>query len=299
MNWLTIIIIAYFLNAVAMIIDKSLLKKSISEPVVYTFYIGLLGLIFIPILMPFGFHWLSLGMIFISLLAGIFFIIALLIFFKALKSNDASQVIPLIGGLNPLMILIFAYFLVSERLNVRELIALGFIIIGSYIITLNHTREGLKLSVETLKLGIFSAFFFGLSYTLTKVVYQETAFINGFIWTRLGALVAVFSLLFNSGNRRLIFGNTQKTSQSIKLIFLFGQALAGISFLMVNYAIFLGSVTLTNALQGLQYVFLFLIIIFLSKKYPEILEEKLNLKIIVQKIFAIIFISLGLVFIAL
>lgn len=110
MNWFIIVIIAYLLNAIAMIVDKALLKKSIPEPIVYTFYIGLLGLIFIPILMPFGFGVPSAYLIVISLLAGIFFIVALLIFFRALKGDDASQVIPVIGGLSPIIIMILAFF---------------------------------------------------------------------------------------------------------------------------------------------------------------------------------------------
>lgn len=299
MNWFLIVIIAYLLNAMAMIIDKSLLKKSIPEPVVYTFYIGVLGLIFIPLLMPFGFALLGIKLILLGLFSGIFFIIALLLFFQALKDDDASQVIPLIGGFNPIAILIFAYLLIGERLSLLELLALVFIIAGSIIITIKHGSHGLKLSSQMLKFGIVSALFFGLSYVLAKLIYQETTFINGFIWTRIGALLAVFSLVFAPSYRRLIFKNSKATRHSIKFIFIIGQALAGISFLMVNYAISLGSVTLTNALQGLQYAFLFLLIIIISKKYPEILEEKLNAKIIFQKILAIVLISIGLIFIAL
>lgn len=298
MNWLIIVIIAYFLNALAIIIDKALLKKSIPEPVVYTFYIGLLGLIFIPILIPFGFSLPTLDLILVSLLTGIFFIIALLIFFQALKIDDATQVIPLVGGLSPLIILVLAFFLIGERLTIIELIALLLIVGGTYIISFDQTTTGWRVGSKTLLLTICSSFFFALSYTLSKQVYDQLSFINGFIWIRIGSLLAVFSLLFIKRYRQMILKSSDKTRLKIKWIFIIGQALAGISFFMINYAIFLGSVTLTNALQGLQYVFLFLIIIFLSQKYPQILKEKLNLKIIAQKILAIIFISLGLVFIA-
>lgn len=107
-----------------------------------------------------------------------------------------------------------------------------------------------------------------------------------------------FSLLLVNKYRQSIFNNLKAGGQQIKFIFLLGQALAGISFLLINYAIALGSVTLTNALQSLQYVFLFLLIIFLSKKYPLIIHEKFNTKIIFQKLIAIIFIGLGLFFIS-
>jgi drug/metabolite transporter (DMT)-like permease len=299
MNWFLIIFIAYFLNAVAMIIDKALLKKSIPEPVVYTFYIGLLGLIFIPLLMPFGFFLPVFDLVLISLLAGVFFIIALLIFFHALKVDNASQVIPIIGGLSPLVILISAFFLIGERLTELELVALFLIVIGSYIISLDQTKRGWEISKQTLLLSFFSALFFGLSYTLTKLVYDQMNFLNGFIWTRIGALLAIFSMLLITKYRKIIFGNVKKSKKQVKFIFLIGQSLGGLSFLLVNYAISLGSVTITNALQGLQYIFLFIIIILMSKHYPKIIKEKLNSQILIQKIVAIMFISLGLFFIAL
>ena len=54
-----------------------------------------------------------------------------------------------------------------------------------------------------------------------------------------------------------------------------------------------------NALQGVQYIFLFLIIIFLAKKFPKISEEKLTKKIILQKVISIILIGLGLAILSL
>lgn len=294
MNWFLIIIIAYLLNAVAMVIDKALLKKSIPEPVVYTFYIGLLGLIFIPLLMPFGFAWPGWVMIGFSFLSGIFFVAALLIFFRVLKTGEASRVIPLTGGMNPIMILVLAFVFLGERLSAMQLSALALIVIGTYIITLEHTDEGFKMSRRIIFLGVISSLLFAVSYTSAKHVYEHVSFINGFIWTRLGSLIAVFGLLILPKYRKLIFGNVKSNQKQIKTIFIVGQALAGISFLMLNYAIAIGSVTLSNALQGLQYVFLFLIIIFLSKKYPDIIHEKINQPIIIQKIIAIFLISAGL-----
>lgn len=299
MNWFLIVLIAYFLSALSMIIDKMLLKKSIPEPVVYTFYIGLLGLIFIPLLMFFGFYIPAFDMILMSLLAGVFFITALLIFFHALKNDDASQVVPIIGGLSPLFILVFAFFFVGERLTVLELVALFIIVIGSYIVSLDQTKKGWEISKQTLLLGFFAAFFFALSYTLTKRVYDQVDFLNGFIWTRIGALLAIFSMLLVPRFRKLIFGNVKKSKKQIKSIFIIGQAFAGLSFLLVNYAFSIGSVTITNALQGIQYVFLFIIIILITKYRPKVIKEKINSQIIVQKIIAIIFIGFGLFLITL
>jgi len=299
MNWLLIIFIAYFLGAIAMVIDKAMLKKSIPEPLVYTFYIGLLGLIFIPLLMPFGFFVPDFDVILMSLVAGILFIIALITFFNTLKVDDASQVIPIIGGMSPLLILILAFFIAGEKLAINELIALFIIVVGSFIISLDRHGKSWKISSRTLLLSFFAALFFAMSYSLTKKVYDQVDFLNGFIWTRLGALLTIFSLLFYPKFRQLLKKSSKKSKKQVKFIFLVGQAMAGISFLLVNYAISLGSVTITNALQGLQYVFLFIIVVILSKYRPKIIKEKIDRQTVVQKIVAIIIISLGLLLIAL
>jgi drug/metabolite transporter (DMT)-like permease len=85
-----------------------------------------------------------------------------------------------------------------------------------------------------------------------------------------------------------------KFTKKTGAIFLFGQACGGISFFLINYAFSLNSVTLVHALQGVQYIVLFLIIIILSKKFPKVLEEKLTPNVLGQKIIAIILIGIGL-----
>ena len=43
MTWLIITLIAYLLNAVAAVIDKTMLKKNVLSPISYVFSIAMLG----------------------------------------------------------------------------------------------------------------------------------------------------------------------------------------------------------------------------------------------------------------
>jgi len=70
--------------------------------------------------------------------------------------------------------------------------------------------------------------------------------------------------------------------------------LAAAAFIMLNWAISLGNVAMVNALQGIQYLFLFLIILLLSTKFPQILKERLGSGVMIQKIIGIMLISIGL-----
>ena len=64
-------------------------------------------------------------------------------------------------------------------------------------------------------------------------------------------------------------------------------ALAGIAY-----------VAIISALSGTQYVFLLLLSLILSLKFPKAFKEKLSKKVIRQKVFAIALIVVGLALLA-
>jgi len=67
--------------------------------------------------------------------------------------------------------------------------------------------------IKRLPLAILASLFFSGSYVLTKLIFTEESFINGFVWIRLGGILGAVLLLFSPNARRIIF----KTSKSIKL----------------------------------------------------------------------------------
>ncbi len=313
--WLFVTIFAYFLNALAITFDKFLLSKDIPRPSAYTFNIGLLNIGIILVLAPFGFSWLGAKLIFWSILAGLFFISALFLLYTALKHSEASRIIPFIGSLNPLFIFILAFFFLGERLGSKELLAFVLILTGGALISYQKRihkhlfpnliprkitawlwRAGEMSRVKILSLAVLSAFCFALSYIITKYVYNSTDFLNGFIWTRFGLVLGALLLLLPPSSRQEIFTTEKKSSKKGNSLFLVGQSLGGLSFFLVNYAFSLHSVTLVQGLQGLQYAFLFLIVLVLSKKFPYILEEDLTPWVIAQKTLALLLIISGLYF---
>ena len=151
-----------------------------------------------------------------------------------------------------------------------------------------------KAALRILGISILSALVFGIYYVLLKHVYNQGTFVSGFCWTRFGSFLASFLFLIQAKNRKLIFGGTQHLKLNSGVLVLANKTLSGVAFALLNYAIAIGSVTLVNAMQGLQYVFLLIVIAFLSKQYPKILSEQIHKKALTQKIIAIIIIGLGL-----
>lgn len=299
--WLLITVSAYLILAIVYLVDKYLLAGPIPSPKVYSFYVGMLGIL-ILFLAPFvGFYIPESFQIILSLLAGIFFILAIFYLYKALRLFEASRVVPAIGGLTPLFSfgLIYLFSLGKERLPFLEIIAFILLIIGSVLITLERKK---LITLRSLRVSVLAAFLFSLSFVLTKYVYLEQPFWSGLIWIRIGGFLTAlcFFLFFKEIKEEIL---TKKVSFKPKtgVIFLSNQSLGAGAIVLQNWAIALAPlvyVAIINALQGVQYAFLLIFAVFLSLRYPRILREETSGKVILQKIIAILLIGGGLILLA-
>jgi drug/metabolite transporter (DMT)-like permease len=144
-------------------------------------------------------------------------------------------------------------------------------------------------------ISILAALFFALYYTTAKFIFSDSQpFISVFFWSRLGSFLAAISILIIPSWRVVIFGARQTAGVKGGTLFVMNKVMAAFAFILLNYSIKLGDVALVNAIQGVQYAFLFGLVVFLAKKYPQILEEKMTRSVVAQKILAIIIIGIGL-----
>jgi glucose uptake protein len=291
MNWLIVVCLAYLFNAIAISIDKALLKKEVPNPAAYTFYISALGAGSV-VLLFFDFKIPTLVQFVYNFLAGATFTVGLYLMFVALQKADVSRVTPFIGGLNPFFIFILAALFLGERMTSNQLLAFFVILAGTFLISLNFKKD--KGIGRAFLIALPSAIFYAISYAITKYVFNTQTFISGFVFIRLGAFIAALFLLLSTANRRAIFSTVKTSSGGSKLAFGVGQTCGALSAILVNWAISLASVSLVNALQGLQYVFLFIIILGLKNKYPKLLDEDLSRRVYIQKVVSIGLIVLGL-----
>jgi drug/metabolite transporter (DMT)-like permease len=295
MNWIIIVLAGHFLNAIAFLMDKFLLTKKIPSPFVYAFFIGALGILAL-VLIPFGVVVPPAAEMIRALVAGATFIIALVFFFAGLKENEASRVIPLTGGFVPAFTFVLAYLFLAERLGTSDILAFVFLVLGGVLITIERGGKGSK---KGYAYAVIAALIFAISFVITKQVFIEQEFVSGFVWSRIGGFIMALSfLLIPSARNGILHQPKQKNQGSTAALFFTGQVAGALGFVLVNYAISLASVSLVNAMQGVQYAFLLLMIILVAKKFPKMMTEKLSGKVLIQKIFAIILISIGIGLIA-
>lgn len=299
MLWFIIAIIAYFCNAIASTIDKILLSKDIPHPRVYVFYIGILGLLGL-VLAPFGMTLIPLKMFWFVLMSGCLSVLALWMFFKALIKREASGVVSFVGAVQPIIILILASIFIGERLRLQELVAVFILIIGSALLTRDNKHKKENNKYDWILYAMLSGIFFGIMHFLNKFLFTELGFINGFVWPRITTALCASSFLISSSFiKELKNKNKDGVSKKGMILFLMAQLLGAMFFILVNYAISLGSVTLVNALQGIQFVFVFIFMIILSKLKHIHIKDKFTKNILFKKLIGIILISIGIAMIML
>lgn len=289
--YLPISILAFILNGIAVTVDKFLLSKVIPDPLFYIFYFSLISCLAV-LGLPFT-HIPTRDVFILSSTSTIFWTIGAYCMFKALKIGLVQRVIPAIGSLNPLILLAIAY--VSGSILINEVWAIIVLILGLVFLTLSDWRG--KFIKSELLLEVLAAALFAFSYMFLKEAYLRTDFISVLVWSRFILIpLAVLFLTIPSLRKKVLPNPTQGLTMAKKggLIFVFGQACAGISQLLIFFAISLASPVLVSSLQGTQYVFLFILSLILAKKFPQIFGEKYTFLIMLPKIIGIVLIGIGL-----
>lgn len=315
--WIFIALEAYFINAGVYVADKFLLSKKIHSSIAYAFYVGIWS-VFNAFLLFFS-PWVPSPREFtLDLLAGFLFLITLVFWYKALHQSEASRVVPVVGALAPIFSLIFSFVFLNETLSGRQFLAFIILICGGVLISIKQTKVYLYQKVfnrikeiggdifgeipassrpasRFLVNSIASAALFAAYYVLMKYIYAHQPFVGSFVYSRLGSFLGVILMLFVPDWRHLII-KQQKGTKTPKnmLFFLIVRLAAAAAFIMINIAISLGNVAIVNALQGAQYLFLFLIILLISAKFPKILNEQLGKGVFLQKLIGVVLVCLGL-----
>ncbi|PJE75493.1 hypothetical protein COV04_04620 [Candidatus Uhrbacteria bacterium CG10_big_fil_rev_8_21_14_0_10_48_11] len=296
MSWLLIVLAGHLANALSYVVNKILLAGKMQTPSVFVFYIGTLGLLSF-VLLPFGnLYPLAPVTMIEAFVGGASFMGALLAFFTALKKGETTRVVPFVGSFVSLWTLLLAGIILGERLNGIEWVGIALLIVGSIIITREPTASKTRLNSVEVFYIVLAGGLFALSYTVTKVVFNAADFIPAFLWMRVFAFASVVPLLLLPNIRRQIFsGNGERPP----FLFYLGQGFGAIGFVLLNFGVDLApSVSVVNALQGVQYAFLFLFVVFFAYFAPRILKEKFTFAIVVQKVGALIVLGIGLALVA-
>lgn len=286
MSWILLAAAAQFLNAVVAIIDKYIVsdEKILPRPFVYAFYSCLFtgGWVVIYFVGSLPFSFLSavpsfanvekptLIVVALSILAAYTFFMALVSMFDALKKADASDVIPVIGAVAAISSFGLSYLFLDTKLAPNFIWGIGLLAVGTFLVSKMHFNKSVALH------AIHAGVFFALHFITMKGLFLETSFDDGFFWSRIGFVGFALSLLLVPAYYEKVTAQTKKTTKKAGGIILLNKVLAGVAAFMLLKAADMGEVSVVQALDGLKFVFILIIGIFIGHKIPDSCGENDN-----------------------
>ncbi len=306
MAWILLAALGQFLNAVVAILDKYIVsdEKALPRPFVYAFYsclltgfwvvIFLLG--FIPGLSQLGMPSFAnvqsptIQVVGMSFLAAYTFFMALVSLYDALRKADASDVIPVIGAVSAISTFAMSWLFLAITPSSNFILGIALLSAGTLLVSQGH------FTVNTAFTAIHSGVFFGLHFITMKGLFLETSFDDGFFWSRMGFVIFALTLLMVPSYFAKITEQTKSTSKKTGVIVLFTKVLAGIAAFLLLKATDLGDVSVVQALDGLKFVFILIMGVFVGKFIPVTAgENKFDFHTVVRKALYVAIISIGFV----
>ncbi len=293
MDWVYIALGAYVLQAIVFAIDSVVVTKHLKNATSYAFFVSLLGL-FAVLLAPWGFEMVRQTTLITALFAGTAFTFGTLFFYRALHVHEASRVVPVVGGMVPVFAFALSFIFLPEQLPSTQILSFVILVTGTVLITYPFHRNT-KHHMKPAIIGemLFAALLFACWGTLSKRVFLDTNFINGLIWIRLGAAAGGLLLLFGGRLRKEILHGKRRLKVHSGGLIIGNKMLSAVATIALTYAIAIGNTTLVHALQGVQFVFLFGIVVILSHWFPKFFKEDLRPSLIAQKLGSSILIAAG------
>lgn len=237
-----------------------------------------------------GFDPISFLNLSLALSVGLFHASGIYLYFRAVKVEEISRVMPLYF-LSHIFTAVMASLFLGEILSPVKYIGILLIVVGAVLI---NYRKKIELS-SGFYLMLGCAFLLGVQAILTKYLLNFTGYWTVFSYARMGEFFALFPLIYL--NRKSLLKLARKRKGTILGLVTFNESFALVGILVITVAISLGFVSLVNALSAVQPFFVLIFSLILSLKLPGILEEDISKKTVLFKIIATTLIFFGVLII--
>lgn len=298
MSWFFIALLAPALYSITNHIDKYLLNRyfrGIEGPgalIIFSTLVGLLVLPFILIIEQSVFQ-VSLLQAGILITGSILSLIGILFYFYALKTDETSVVVPLFQ-LIPVFAFLFAFAVLGEVLTVLQLLGGLFIIIGSVVISLSFEGNRLRFKKKVIFFMGTASLVIALGSLLFKMVAINTGFWVASFWSYIGyVILASFILLFVRSYREQFMRVIQINSVPVIGLNVLNEIISVGASLAISFALLLAPIALVQAVNGFQPLFVLFYGVLLTLFFPRLSIESLARKDLMQKIFAIFIMGIG------
>lgn len=288
MNWVLLALLAPFIYAVNVFIDKYLISSKIRD------YRGLpIFGIFLSIVVI-VFFWLVSGVnitfsldSLLVILTGVLTIWGFSLYLEALIKEETSLVIILLQ-LTPVMVLLLSYFILGEMMTVKQLIGFGLLLISSLLVSVKKEKSRMKFNRGVVFI-LLADLCWAATYILIKFTSNSLEFASLIIYESMGVVLGgVLLLIFFSQIREAFLKIVAKVKKPVIGIIFLNEALYLGAKILTYFAVTLGPPVLISIIGSTQIFYGILLGVILTLVVPKVFKEDLSRKSLVRKV------SLGL-----
>ena len=270
--------IAAFLWSIVNVVDKALIERFCKNG--DTGALLILSSLFPVTLLPVAYYFaegsliLPVSDILILILTGVLMVGWIAVYLNTLVDEDVSIVAPLMQ-LTPVFAFVLAFLILGELPSNTKLLAGLVIIIGSIVLSFEHTTGKLKITLLFSMLSVSAII--ALINVLFKFVTVEESFWLSMFWHALGIVVTGFILYIFHSSYRQQFHRFTKDNWGIG-IGLNGanETLTIAGDILFAYAILLAPLALVQTMEAYQPLFVFIINKFGSSTVVMINSDKIK-----------------------
>ena len=295
MRWLIFAVLGPLSWAVSTHIDKYLVDKYFrdSDTAVLMIFTAIIGVFALPFIWVFEPSVVSLPPTakIVMTISGVLYMGAVLLYLRALQSEEASAVAPFFQ-LATIFTLLLAYVFLAEKLTLAQLLGIALIVAGALVLSIGRgTVRHFKINVVLLMTA--ATFIVALSAVLFKYFAIEESFWGTTFWTFVGeGIFGAVILLIPAYWRQFLKLFKQSPGAVIgvnaanELINLGGG-------LGVRYASLLAPVALVSAVSSTTTLFVFALGVLLTLFFPKFGREDLSARNLLRKGLAAVLVSAG------
>jgi uncharacterized membrane protein len=273
------------------LVERFFKNSNVAVLLLFTAFVGVVLLPFIWFFKP-GVLQLGLGSIALIMLSGIFYMTAMLLYLRALQSEEASVVAPFFQA-GPLFGYVFAYLVLGETLSGRQLAGGALIIIGALIVSLRfgHLRESFKARLAVLMLAC--GFIMALSGLIFKVFALKVEFWTTIFWMFVGEAIFGAALLAITAYRREFLALLRTNTVALLSVNASNELVNLAGSLGNRFALTLAPLSLVQAIGSTTTLFVFAFGIIISVVCPRFGREDLSGHNLAQKGIAAALVAAG------
>lgn len=299
MTWFLLALIANLLWSIGNFIDKVLTDRFVKgegRALVLTLYTCLLSLCALPVIGFLHPEALTISPWHAGLfvLAGFIEMLGIIFYLKALSDDETSTVVPFFQ-IVPIFSLGLGFLFLGEILAQHQIIAMVGIIMGGVLLSLEF-REGkrvrLKLSLVALMLA--SSFCYALFDALFKLGALNSDFWSGIFWQQAGIVVmGILIFIIRPACGRGFIENVRNHGRRVFSLNMLNEALYIGGMMLFAFALLFAPIALVATVNAYHPLFVFIIALLLTLFVPGLIKERMTLRHLFQKLFAILVIVLS------